>query len=206
MKREREKRKKEKEREGSSSLTAGQPKLAFVVMVGRSQSWGAQTTGWVNTATDSLSDHRYIEVQVVAVADVPVRPAPTSHRWNLKKLDADTFRMIVMATADGSGTAVLAGPSASQIAECIVEQTERARSVAIPMKKASIARRRVYWWNDEIGKLHRDCSTMRQRVTVSHRFGRQAQARTETPGVGSHERTPRRSEKRPEPRSVARDD
>jgi hypothetical protein len=127
--------------------------------------------GWRVSDEETLSDHRYIVMEISSPRPETERRAPAreprgTHRWALKTIDVDAARAASIAKAWE------AGPERDQID--VETEAEWFREALSQICDASMERRRaarpkdkkaVYWWTPEIAALRRECNSERRRYT-----------------------------------------
>jgi len=135
-------------------------------------------TSWrVVTDTDSLSDHRFIQIGVRATpSEVLSRRAKEGlpRRGILRKLDEDSLIAAVLAK---SLCLPKEGESISDSVERIGAILTKASDVAMPQSRSS-PRRSAYWWSEEIAELRRSSTKARRLLTRARRRGNQARIAT----------------------------
>ncbi|KAM3960856.1 putative 115 kDa protein in type-1 retrotransposable element R1DM [Aphomia sociella] len=125
---------------------------------------------YVMEGVETLSDHRYIWVDVSASSGAPdgrlatgIQPFP---RWALKHLRKDVLMeaSIVQAWSHPEGPVEV-----EQEATWFREALTKACDAAMPRTRAQPPRRQVYWWSEEIAEVRRQCVAARRRYTRSRR-------------------------------------
>ncbi|XP_011687088.1 PREDICTED: uncharacterized protein LOC105449529 [Wasmannia auropunctata] len=115
---------------------------------------------------ESLSDHRLIFLRLHGKRDVPVeRSAHNFPKWNLKSLKPKLLR---------ASLAVAYWPAArdDERAEVLATRLQGALKAAadLSMTRHRARRRKaVYWWNDCIADLRKECIALRRKVTRGRR-------------------------------------
>jgi len=130
----------------------------------------ARVKSWrVATEFHLESDHRCIEVVLTATpAQVLGRRHPQPRRWVLSKLDEDPFEQMLLA---GSWSAETHGAGEVEAcAERLRDLVTRACDAAMPRVNPR-PRRAVYWWSDEIARLHQAAHKKRRVLKRARRRG-----------------------------------
>ncbi|XP_047543086.1 uncharacterized protein LOC125075390 [Vanessa atalanta] len=137
-------------------------KFASIALARRVRDWR------VETAVETLSDHRYIRYDVSAAP--VVRPAVVRSegpRWSLGRLDSQLAKeaAIVEAWCAGSDPVVQVDREADRLGAALF----RICDVAMPRVKPQTPRRRVYWWRPELRQLRRACVAARRQYARCRR-------------------------------------
>ncbi|XP_011173322.1 uncharacterized protein LOC105205617 [Solenopsis invicta] len=152
--------------------------IVYIAM-GSPMAYG-EVTGWSVSGEETLSDHRYITMEVSSPNLVrepcarPVGPEGAPPRWSLKHLDPDLAMTAAIAKSlevppeevDVEEETAWFREALSQICDTAMP---RRRAGGPPNKKA------VYWWTPEIASLRRECNSARRQYARYRRRRRAAE-------------------------------
>ncbi|XP_039315521.1 uncharacterized protein LOC120360037 [Solenopsis invicta] len=139
-----------------------------------------EITDWSVSDEETLSDHRYILMEVSSPTPVrepcarPAEPEGAPPRWSLKHLNPDLALAAALAKSwetppeevDVEEEAAWFRGAMSQICDTAMP---RRRTGGPPKKKA------VYWWTPEIASLRAECNSARRQYTRYRRRRRAAE-------------------------------
>ena len=128
-----------------------------------SSSAARRITSWrVGSEVESLSDHKYIFIEVDASLAGPVigRTALKAFpRWAVGKVDLDLLEAAAIFSA-WSGIPEDAALGAKRMDRLLRDISD------VSMPRRGLPRRpTTYWWNQEIAELRRACNACRRRLT-----------------------------------------
>lgn len=112
-------------------------------------------TKWEVLDIESLSDHNYIMYGITQGKQLLNR-TPYSHGWQVKRLNVDKL-IKTLHNLDESQ------PPTS--ADDFSEELKQICDTVMPKKTKGARRQPVYWWNDEIAELRKDCLKKRREYT-----------------------------------------
>ena len=117
----------------------------------------------VEAGTETLSDHRYIRIDVSVPNQTPLRRrADDTPRWSIRKMDEDALKAAAVAlTWATSDERRRVEDGADRFRELMT----RVCDAGMPRVGSVPARRAVYWWTDEIASLRREAAKTRRRYT-----------------------------------------
>ena len=113
---------------------------------------------WEVSDNESLSDHNYLVFEVHEKVDPLLQKKDTEHRWNIKKLDAEKLR---------KATDKIAANNPNKTAQELSRTLQKICNDSMPKKKQAHRSRPVYWWNEGIAVLRKDCIKKRRIYTRS---------------------------------------
>lgn len=121
---------------------------------------GRQLQNWRVTEEYTGSDHQYITYDISAAnwKPEPIR----SSGWNLSKLNNE--KLLAAVSSRSATIRRIPENSATELVDRTMEILERACSESMPRRQPH-RRAGVYWWNDEIAELRRECLKHRRRAT-----------------------------------------
>lgn len=99
---------------------------------------------WEVSERESLSDHNYIMFDVRMINGKTLHPARKGRGWQVRKLDRNKLNI-----------------SVENLDEHVTTPKHFAAKViadkCMPRKKYKTCKQPVYWWNDEISELRKEC-------------------------------------------------
>lgn len=124
--------------------------------------------GWRVQEAESLFDHKYI-VYGIGVAPA-VHQNGTSRRrgydrWRLSKMDVEVFQLLWDLRCKEGGPEGNTDGTAVNTAAWLQRTMKEACDLAAPRASTGKARRRTYWWNQEIAEARRACIIARRLLT-----------------------------------------
>lgn len=111
---------------------------------------------WEVLEEESLSDHKYIMCEIRDKPQPPQRMVCPG--WNLKKLNAEELEKTVEQIVENETTRTCNGFTTTLNNIC--EKT-------MPKKRARPGKPPVYWWNNEIAEIRKECNKRRRVYTRS---------------------------------------
>ncbi len=127
-----------------------------------------RVSDWRVLETENCSDHQYIAFSMDRPPTRTNRMEGHSKRWNLQKLDVESFaRKLAEAPDPSEGVLndqagrVKANRHATKVARLL----ERLCDKTMPRKGHRGSRPPVYWWTEEIADLRKQCHRARRRFS-----------------------------------------
>lgn len=124
---------------------------------------------WEVSEAESLSDHNFIIFEVTDTKQFPQILSRSRLGWQLRKLDKQKFEQEVMTIKENERLTSAEGFS---------QELCRISNKTMPKKRNQTRRKPVYWWNDDIAKLQKECMKSRRAYT-RHAKKSQAEDRQE---------------------------
>lgn len=121
-----------------------------------------KVTKWEVLDTESLSDHAYIYFEVTETRTAPPRAATREMGWQARKLDKTKLTQVLAE--------IETGHNENRAREFSQNLTEICNET-MPKRKISRRGKPVFWWNDEIEELRRECLAKRRTFTRNRRRG-----------------------------------
>lgn len=115
---------------------------------------------WKVLDTETLSDHNYITFCINEMSTLSMQnPRPVG--WEVKKLDKKKLDLILNSLEPEN--------SEEQSGSTFTEELLKICEKVMPKRILRGNRQPMYWWNDEIAELRRDCLSWRRKYTRSRR-------------------------------------
>lgn len=123
----------------------------------------SRMVSWQVLEDYNSSDHQYILFEIGVQGGTNTQMRNTVKRWNIKKIDMERFGEALQEMREISGT-----PTDREGIERLVEETTEAVNEvcrrSMPMSGGRNRHAPVYWWNEEIARLRRECNRLRRRA------------------------------------------
>ena len=138
----------------------------------------------VDTSTDTLSDHRYVEF-VLEIDRRKGRHTGGNRRWAVNRLKTGVLEALIEARcwlqcegprisaeeAQWDGVGRQSNLTATRAADQLIKETVKACEASMPCQKIN-RKTSVYWWNDAIAAKKKECNRLRRRATRRFRASR----------------------------------
>ncbi|XP_073831423.1 uncharacterized protein [Musca autumnalis] len=117
----------------------------------------------------TASDHQYISYTLQpARGTTRQRRREGTRKWNAKRLD----RTALIAEIDRQSQQLLSEESASELVEKTMAKIIKGCNTSMPkLKDMGPGKEPVYWWNNQVADLRRDCLKRRRKYTRAKRRG-----------------------------------
>ncbi|XP_026746894.1 uncharacterized protein LOC113508120 [Trichoplusia ni] len=122
----------------------------------------------VAVEVETLSDHRYIRFDVsaqTASGRHPTTPINDGPRWALKRIDRELLEEAALVQSWIWESATDGPVDVEAVALWFRGAMTQICDASMPRVSQQSARRRVYWWTDEIARLRVECVAARRRYT-----------------------------------------
>ncbi|XP_026746947.1 uncharacterized protein LOC113508189 [Trichoplusia ni] len=122
----------------------------------------------VAVEVETLSDHRYIRFDVsaqTANGRHPTTPINDGPRWALKRIDRELLEEAALVQSWIWESATDGPVDVEAVALWFRGAMTQICDASMPRVSQRSARRRVYWWTDEIARLRVECVAARRRYT-----------------------------------------
>ena len=132
---------------------------------------GVEIEGWRVMNKESRSDHRYITFQVNLGDGTrrrnPLRGVEASKGWKVHKEALPELERALKNNMEGLDIEAYA--TAEEAAETYSEAVIGTCNDVLPLKKPPPMKKSVYWWNEEIANIRKECSKIRRKLKKTKR-------------------------------------
>ena len=131
----------------------------------------ARSTTW--NVLNIQSDHKTIEFIINSgcrFQNLASTPKAQKNGWNVEKIDSEMLAFMLDQNQSLGG-------SANEMAKSIDKYLENACDSSMPRKGRTNGRKPMYWWNDEISSMRKECLRYRRRQTRARSDEAREQAR-----------------------------
>lgn len=119
-----------------------------------------RVTNWEVSDLESLSDHNYIIFEVAEETPPPRQRIIKNEGWQVKKLDRQKLQQVLSESREEAST-----PSANAFTHTLAQICDQ----TMPKRRSARRGQPVYWWNEEIASLRRECTRKRRLYTRNAR-------------------------------------
>lgn len=126
-----------------------------------SESLSPRITSWQVSDLYTHSDHEAIIFEIGTENYQSTNTPKRLPKWNIKSYDPEAFSVIMEENVNLTG-------SAEQMSSQLISYIEKACSAAMSKTSGKSRRAPVYWWNEEIAELRKQCNRTRRLTQRSH--------------------------------------